>query len=89
LGVPLEARPFALVHVCATDSVCVHCSYSFPHFAIRTNAQRWASFYQQGLARIEDRWAGAGQTGERFSDPHHMYAADLDLFGGGGLFELP
>jgi MutS domain V len=54
----------------------------------RRMAQRGASFYQQGLARIEDRWAGAGQTGERFNDPHHVYAADLDLFGRGGLFEL-
>jgi hypothetical protein len=51
-------------------------------------AQRGASFYRKGLARIEDRWAGTGQTGERFSDPHHVYAADLDLFGRGGLFEL-
>lgn len=50
--------------------------------------QRGVSFYQQGLARIEDRWAGAGQTGEHFSDPHHVYAADLDIFGHGSLFEL-
>jgi MutS domain V len=50
--------------------------------------RRGASFYQKGLARIEDRWAGTGQTGERFSDPHHVYAVDLDLFGHGGLFEL-
>jgi hypothetical protein len=54
----------------------------------RELAQRGASFYQQGLARIEDRWAGTGQTGERFNDPHHVYAGDLDLFGHGGLFEL-
>ncbi len=54
----------------------------------RELARRGASFYQKGLARIEDRWAGLGQTGERFSDPHHVYAADLDLFGRGGLFEL-
>ena len=37
---------------------------------------------------MEDRWVGAGQTGERFSDPHHVYAADLDLFGRSSLFEL-
>jgi hypothetical protein len=51
-------------------------------------AQRGVSFYRSGLARIEGRWVGMGQTGERFSDPHHLYAADLDLFGRGGLFEL-
>ncbi len=54
----------------------------------RDLAQRATSFYRNGLARIEDRWAGCGQTGERFADPHHVYAADLDLFGRGGLFEL-
>jgi len=54
----------------------------------RELALRAAAFYRQGLARIEDRWAGTGQTGERFADPHHVYAADLDLFGKGSLFEL-
>jgi hypothetical protein len=53
-----------------------------------TLAQRAAAFYRAGLARLEDRWEGTGQTGERFDDPHHVYAADLDLFGRGGLFEL-
>ena len=54
----------------------------------RELAQRATSFYRSGLARIEDRWAGCGQTGERFAEPHHVHAADLDLFGRGGLFEL-
>src|ERR1035438_1702513 len=54
----------------------------------RELARRAVSFYQKGLARIDDRWAGSGQTGERFNDPHHVYAGDLDLFGHGGLFEL-
>ena len=51
-------------------------------------AQRAVTFYQQGLARIEDRWAGTGETGERFIDPHHIYSIDLDLFGQGSLFQL-
>jgi MutS domain V len=54
----------------------------------RELARHAVSFYQKGLARIDDRWTGTGQTGERFNDPHHVYAADLDLFGRGGLFEL-
>ena len=54
----------------------------------RELAQRAVHFYQGGLARIEEKWAGTGQTGERFVDPHHVYAADLDLFGRGNLFEL-
>ncbi len=51
-------------------------------------AQRGAAFYRAGLARVEDRWAGSGATGERFYDPHHVYAGDLDLFGNAGLFQL-
>ena len=55
----------------------------------RERAERAAAFYRRGIERIEDRWAGAGgPAGERFNDPHHIYAADLDLFGRGSLFEL-
>ena len=49
---------------------------------------RAAEFYRRGLARLEDRWAGGGNRGERFNDAHHVYSADLDLFGEGSLFEL-
>ncbi|MGH8218780.1 MAG: MutS-related protein [Steroidobacteraceae bacterium] len=51
-------------------------------------AARAAALYRRGLARLEDRWAGSALQGERFNDPHHVYAADLDLFGEGSLFEL-
>jgi hypothetical protein len=54
----------------------------------RRRAETAAAFYRKGLARIEDRWAGSGQTGDRFRDENHVYAEDLDLFGRGGLFEL-
>lgn len=49
---------------------------------------RAIDFYERGLARVEDRWAGTGETGERFLDPAHPYARDLDLFGHASLFEL-
>jgi MutS domain V len=49
---------------------------------------RAAEFYRRGVARLEDRWAGSGNRGERFGDVHHVYSADLDLFGEGSLFEL-
>jgi hypothetical protein len=52
------------------------------------NAETAASFYRAGFARIEDRWSGTGATGDRFRDPNHVYADDLDLFGRGCLFEL-
>ena len=54
----------------------------------RELAERAAAFYERGLARVEDRWAGSGETGDRFDDPHHVYAGDLDLFGKGSLFQL-
>jgi len=52
---------------------------------------RAVKFYERGLARLEDRWAGTGdsdQLGEQFADKSHPYAEDLDLFGQGSLFEL-
>jgi hypothetical protein len=52
------------------------------------DAARAIAFYERGLARIEDRWAGSGEPGERFRDDHHLYANDLDLFGDGSLFQL-
>ena len=54
----------------------------------RDAASRAVAWYERGLRRIDDRWAGTGVTGERFSDPEHLYAQDLDLFGVGSLFEL-
>ena len=45
-------------------------------------------FYQRGLARLNDEWAGTGETGDRFLDPLHPYARDLDLFGKASVFEL-
>src|SRR5207248_5364799 len=49
---------------------------------------RAVAFYERGLARLEDRWIGTGQPGQRFLDENHPNAADLDLFGNGSLFEL-
>lgn len=54
----------------------------------KERANTAAEFYRRGIARIEDNWAGSGQTGERFRDMNHVYAEDLDLFGRGCLFEL-
>ena len=54
----------------------------------RSCAERAVDFYRKGLARIEDRWTGTGQTGERIDIHSSLYATDLDLFGPGSLFEL-
>jgi hypothetical protein len=54
----------------------------------RRRMERAAGFYERGLARLENRWIGSGETGDRFLDAQHPYARDLDLFGNGSLFEL-
>jgi MutS domain V len=54
----------------------------------RRRSERAAALYEQGLDRLDDRWAGKGATGERFLKSSHLYAEDLDLFGHGSLFEL-
>jgi hypothetical protein len=50
--------------------------------------KRIITHYDRGLARLEDRWAGTGEGGERFLDTTHPYARDLDVFGPGSIFEL-
>ncbi len=55
--------------------------------AIREYSRKIA-FYERCLARIGNMWMGTGETGDRFSDPSHPYARDLDIFGVGSLFEL-
>jgi hypothetical protein len=50
--------------------------------------RRAIRFYEAGMARIENRWQGTGETGDRFIDPRHPYSADLDLFGKGSMFHL-
>jgi len=51
-------------------------------------AEKAKGYYEDGIARLEDRWHGRGQDGARFGDEQHSYAADLDIFGRGSLFEL-
>jgi hypothetical protein len=51
----------------------------------RRRAQR---FFERALARLDGKWAGTGEPGDRYLDPAHPYARDLDLFGAGSLFEL-
>ncbi len=51
----------------------------------RRRAQR---FFERALARLDGKWAGTGEPGDRYLDPAHPYARDLDLFGPASLFEL-
>ena len=51
----------------------------------RRRAER---YFEKALARLEGKWIGSGEAGDRYLDPAHPYAQDLDLFGKGSLFEL-
>jgi hypothetical protein len=53
----------------------------------RDRAARRVAFHEAALARLDDEWAGRGEAGSRYLDVAHPYAADLDLFGRGSLFE--
>jgi MutS domain V len=56
--------------------------------AQRERASRAVRFFERGIERLEYRWMGRGETGERYRAPNHVYADDLDVFGHGSLFEL-
>ncbi|MFB3828809.1 MAG: DNA mismatch repair protein MutS [Bryobacteraceae bacterium] len=55
---------------------------------IRDRARRAVQHYEHALARVENRWMGTGNAGERYIDAAHPYAQDLDVFGEGSLFQL-
>ena len=54
----------------------------------RARAQRAVEFYRTGLERIQDRRHGSAPSGGQFDVQHHIYAADLDLFGKDSLYQM-
>ena len=54
----------------------------------RASAARAIMYFEHAAARLTNRWIGSGNQGERFRNPKHIYADDLDVFGRGSLFEL-
>ena len=54
----------------------------------RSRIWRLSRFYDRAVQRVKGHWARSGLTGEEFSDPDHVYAADLHIFGEGSLFEM-
>ena len=57
-------------------------------FAAALRAKCAIGWYELGLARIEDRWSGLQPRPTPNAARESLYAADLDLFGPGSLFEL-
>ena len=51
-------------------------------------ARRGAAWHERNLARVDERWAGTGPTGEEHVPEGHLFARDLDLVGEASLFQL-
>ena len=51
-------------------------------------AARAVAWYERALARLAGDWVGRGEPGIGFLREPSLFAADLDLFGEGSLFEL-
>jgi len=80
-------RPGWLVLVPAAAFVALIVAHE-PVIAAKRRAEAAAKFCERALARVRGEWSGTGDAGAEFADEHHPFAADLDLFGVGSLFEL-
>lgn len=54
----------------------------------RELARRAVAYYTRALSRLDGEWQGRGSQRADFVPDDHPYAADLDLFGHGSLFDL-
>jgi hypothetical protein len=56
---------------------------------LREERQRlYVKLNERGLARLTRGWHDFAERGERFLTGSHLYAADLDVFGQGSVFQL-
>jgi hypothetical protein len=53
----------------------------------RRRSEAAARFCERGIERLSGQWQGKGVAGTGYGDEHHPFAADLDLFGKGSLYE--
>jgi|WetSurMetagenome_2_1015567.scaffolds.fasta_scaffold60256_2 hypothetical protein len=87
----LAFRSEAVAPVWLLAPLCCFISLMVWHGRVLQDLQgfrRAIDFYERGLARLDERWEKDGEQGDRFDDPSHPYAHDLDLFGPGSLFQL-
>jgi hypothetical protein len=54
----------------------------------REHARGAVRFYERGLHRLAETWPGTGPSRGDLVPADHPYAADLDVFGHGSLFDL-
>jgi len=60
------------------------------HKRIKAQFTYWEALVrinENAIHRLEDQWVEFPNTGERYADPEHRYAADLNIFGHGSLFQ--
>jgi len=50
--------------------------------------KRAESYFENSLKRLDGNWSDSGEPGDRYLDPEHPYAQDLDLFGKSSIFQL-
>jgi hypothetical protein len=87
----VRVRHFSALDFLILLPVAAFVVLAFMHSALLRKvalSARGIVFYQHGLARLNDTWAGTGVAGERFLPPAHPCARDLDLFGRASVFEL-
>ena len=53
----------------------------------RRRSEAATRFCERGVERLTGQWQGKGVSGASYADEHHPFAADLDLFGKGSLYE--
>ena len=82
-GTPISAWWLAVPGVFFVALVLVH----EPIRRASDRSRRSVQFYSNGLSRLEGTWQGKGSAGLSYADNDHPYAADLDIFGTGSLFE--
>jgi MutS-like protein len=85
----LAQQSFSILWASIPLAVFVGLIVLHEHLLRRLDRHRRAvRYFERALARLDGNWPGTGETGERYIDPVHCYAQDLDLFGKGSLFEL-
>lgn len=85
----LAQQSFSILWVSLPIAIFIGLIVLHEHLLKRLDRHRRAvRYFERALARLDGKWQGTGETGERYLDPAHPYAMDLDLFGKGSLFEL-
>lgn len=82
------SRPAAVFLLALSAAVFVVLVVAHERLARRlVEARARSAFHEEAVARLSGSAGPGRETGERYADPAHPYAPDLDLFGRRSLFE--